>query len=79
MVATVNRGAAELNQAIEGSQNKAAIEMGVDQSYLNKIARGERVPGLGMRKKLRDRYGITLDAWDESWSDEVPDTERAGH
>lgn len=73
----MNRGAFELNKLIEGSQSQAARVLDVDQSYLNRVARSERVPGLEIRKKLKEHYGIPLEAWDEeAEEDPIPDTER---
>jgi ribosome-binding protein aMBF1 (putative translation factor) len=72
----VNRGAVLLNKLVpEGNQTRVAEELDIDQSYLNRVARADRVPGLEVRRKLRDHFGIALDAWDEE--EPPPDTERA--
>ena len=74
----MNRGVAQLNKAIEaagGNQSQVARDLEVDQSYLNRIARGDRDPGLEFRKKCKEKLGISLDAWEED--DAPPATERA--
>lgn len=67
----MNRGAIALNRLIgEGSQSQAALAVNVEQSYLNRVARGERVPGLDVRRRLKEHYGIPLEAWDEEGEEE---------
>jgi ribosome-binding protein aMBF1 (putative translation factor) len=73
----VNRGVSQLNKAIEaagGNQSRVARDLEVDQSYLNRVAREDRTPGLEFMKKCKEKLGISLDSWEE---DEPPATERA--
>ena len=67
----VNRGAKLLAALLaeRGTQTKLAAELETDQGYLSRIARGERIPGLELRRKLKP-LGIDLEAWDEPVNDE---------
>lgn len=62
----MNRAAQILAERFQerGAQIKLADETGVDQGYLSKLARGERVAGLDVRRKLIP-YGIQMEWWDE--------------
>jgi len=74
----VNRGIAALRKALEecgGNQSQLARDLDVDQSYLSRLAREERTPGLEFRRKAKERLGIGLDAWEEE--EPAPDTELA--
>lgn len=49
-----------------GDQTKLADETGIDQSYLSRIVSGDRVPGLTVRRKLKERFPeLELHLWDE--------------
>ena len=63
----MNRAAQVLAERFSerGAQVRLAEETGIDQGYLSKMARGERVPGLAARRKLRDALAIPLELWDE--------------
>lgn len=64
----MNRGAQTLGRILgdkRGAQSAMAAELDMDQGYLSRIVSGDRVPGLGARRKFFDRYGIDLGAWDE--------------
>lgn len=60
--------------AAGGNQSEVARALDVDQSYVNRVLRGERTPGLEFRKKCKEVFGISLDDWEEELP---PDTERA--
>lgn len=63
----MTRGA-QLLQALlkgRGAQWKLSKDIGIDQGHLSRIANGERVPGLYVRRMLKP-LGIPLDAWDEA-------------
>lgn len=66
----MNQGAVSLSALLveRGAQKRLSDETGIDQGYLSRIARGERVPGLDVRRKLK-AFGIELDAWDEPASE----------
>jgi len=73
----VNRGIALLQDAIAehgNNESEVARLLKVDQSYLNRIVREKRDPGLDFRRKAKEHLGISLDAWEEELP---PDTERA--
>lgn len=61
----MNLGAQKLSRLVadHGAQKRLADELHMDQGYLSRIARAERVPGLEARRKLKP-HGIELDDWD---------------
>jgi transcriptional regulator with XRE-family HTH domain len=73
---TVNRGVSLLGKAVEAAgdnESEVARALDFDQSYVNRVLRCERSPGLEFRKKCKELYGISLDDWEEELP---PDTER---
>lgn len=71
MLPLVNLGAQKLGRLVadHGAQKRLADELNMDQGYLSRIARAERVPGLEVRRKLK-AHGIELDDWDIIVADE---------
>lgn len=67
----MNRGAKALEKLMpeRGDQARLADELGLDQGYLSRLARGLAAPGLPARRKFRERFGIALEAWDEPVAD----------
>lgn len=62
----MNRGAQLLSRHVErGDQRPLAVKLGMDEGYLSRVVRGIRVPGLSVRKLIRDEFGIALETWDE--------------
>jgi transcriptional regulator with XRE-family HTH domain len=62
----MNLGAELLAERLpRGEQKVLAEKLGMDEGYLSRIVRGVRVPGLSIRKLIRDEVGIPLEAWDE--------------
>lgn len=61
----MNLGAQKLGRLVSdhGAQKRLADELDIDQGYLSRIARAERVPGLDVRRKLKP-HGIDLEDWD---------------
>lgn len=45
------------------SQAEAARELGVSAGFIHRLIRGEKRPGLDLAKKIRDRFGVPVDAW----------------
>lgn len=67
MLPPVNKGAEILGRLLRerGSQSELAEQLSSDPGYVSRIVRGLKIPGLGMRRKLKSRYGIALELWDE--------------
>jgi transcriptional regulator with XRE-family HTH domain len=63
----MNRGAQKLARCCpnRGDQTKLAAVLDIDQGYINRLVRGVKVPGLGVRRKFREHLGIATDAWDQ--------------
>lgn len=61
----MNLGAQKLSRLLgdRGAQKRLSEETDIDQGYLSRIARAERVPGLDVRRKLK-LHGIDLEDWD---------------
>jgi plasmid maintenance system antidote protein VapI len=56
--------AATLAAAIgDESQADAARQLGVSPGFLNHLLRGRKHPGLNLAVKIRDTYGIPVEAW----------------
>ena len=57
-------GGAQLAIAIGGAaQAEAARMIGVSPAFLNHLIHGRKAPGRALAIKIRDVYGIAVDAW----------------
>jgi len=63
----VNRGAVALAKKTRdrGDQRHVADKADLDEGYLSRLVRGERIPGLRARQKLLANFGIPMEWWDE--------------
>jgi transcriptional regulator with XRE-family HTH domain len=46
-----------------------ADRLGIDRTWCGRILSGKKLPGLSLRRELRDSFRIPTDSWDEP----VPD------
>lgn len=54
----------KLAKALGGmSQTQAAKELKISQTSLNRMIHGQRIPGIELARRIRDRFQIPMDAW----------------
>lgn len=57
-------GGAKLATAIgDGAQAEAARGLGVSPAFLNHLIHGRKSPGRELSVKIRDTYGVPVEAW----------------
>ena len=71
---SVNLGIRNLRAAAgeEASIEDIARELGVDRTYCGRVLSGKRPASLAIRQSARDKYGVSLEDWDQ----EIPDSEQ---
>lgn len=59
-------GSKQFSDAIDlsgRSMTSISAELGLSPSYIAMLIKGSRRPGLGVAVKIRDRFGIPVEAW----------------
>jgi len=74
----VNLGIQKLRAAVPGATiAEIATSLEIDRTYCGRILADDRTPGLAVRKRARDLYGVDLDDWDQKLPDPKPGNENA--
>lgn len=60
----MNRGA-EIFREATGTQGQKAQRLTLAQPYVSQLCNGKRTPGDELKGRLRDMYGVPVEAWDQ--------------